>query len=262
MERSPPYVRWNDFMNEVVAELVDRYGKDVSGYYIDGGLPPQVDPPRLRKRFSSGSPRRGSFRTPDSIAIVSIMGRGKMRNLPSFDDLAIGLCDNEQLVCRTRRRVSIRPEFAYRYTILQAAVSGRKGGGVAWAFGPYPGGQWESGLRDFTKRLGSLVDRAGPSLFGTRPSNAYVTKEGQALKGLPYAATESRDGKKTYLHVFPPPKDHVLKLPSPADGRRFSTARLLTGVGQVALLQTATALQLTLGPADRWDDVDTIIVLE
>ena len=133
---------------------------------------------------------------------------------------------------------------------------------MAWACGPHPGGRWEPGVRDFMKRLGSLVDRAGPSLFDTRPSKAYVTKEEQPLQGSRYLATESRDGKTTYLHVFAPPKNRALKLPSPADGRRFSTARLLAGNGPVALAQTGADVALTLNGASRWDDVDTIIVLE
>ena len=258
---SPPYARWNDFINEVVAELVDRYGKDVSGYYIDGGLPPQVDPPRLRKTILQRQPEAWLIQN-SGLDRACVDYGSKENSQPPFPATTWQLAFMLTNWWAESARVSIRPEFAYRYTILQAAVSGRKGGGLAWAFGPHPGGQWESGVRDFTKRFGSLIDKAGPSLFGTRPSNAYVTKEGQALQGLPYVATESRDGKNTYLHVFSPPKDHVLKLPSPADGRRFSTARLLAGIGQVALLQTETALQLTLDPADRWDDVDTIIVLE
>jgi hypothetical protein len=259
----PPYVRWNDFINEVVAEVVDRYGKDVAGYYIDGGLPPQIDPPRLRKTILQRQPE--AWLIQNSGLNRTCVDYGSMEcSQPPFPSTTwqLAFLVTNNWYAQTGGRASIRPEFAYRYTILQAAVSGGKGGGVAWAFGPHPAAQWESGVRDFTKRLGALVDAAGPSLFGARPSKAYVTKEGQALQGLPYAATESSDGKRTYLHVFSPPKDHVLKLPPPADSRRFSTARLLAGVGQVALSQTETALQLTLGPANRWDDIDTIIVLE
>lgn len=71
-------------------------------------------------------------------------------------------------------------------------------------------------------------------LLITRPSRAYVTKgvqelpaEGQPLNGLSYCATQSPDGKKTFVHVFLPPKERSLQLPVPADGRRFSSAQLL-----------------------------------
>jgi len=77
-----------------------------------------------------------------------------------------------------------------------------------------------------------------------------------------FAATESPDGKKTFLHLFLPPKDRSFQLPVPADGRRFSSARLLDDGRKVSLLQTDTGVRLTLDPADHWDDVDTIIALE
>jgi len=52
----PPFRRWNDFVNELVAEMADRYGKNVSGYYSDGGLPQQVDAARLPKTILDRQP--------------------------------------------------------------------------------------------------------------------------------------------------------------------------------------------------------------
>jgi alpha-L-fucosidase len=259
----PPYARWNDFMSEAVAEVVDRYGKDVSGYYIDGGLPPQIDPPRLRKTILQRQPKAWLIQNSGLNRACVDYGSMECAQAPwPATSWQRAQLIAKNWVAETDGRASIRPEFAYRYTILQAAVSGRLGGGMALACGPYPGGRWEPGVRNFMKRLGSLVDRAGPSLFNTHPSKAYVTKEGQPLEGSRYVATESRDGKTTYLHVFAPPKDRSLKLPLPVDGRRFSTARLLAGNGPVTLVQTGADVALTLDGASRWDDVDTIIVLE
>jgi len=261
-----PFRRWNDFINEVVAEVVDRYGKNVSGYYIDGGLPGQVDAPRLRKTILDRQP--GAWLIQNSglnRACVDYGARERMESpYPSTTWFRCQTITDEWWA----RRATVQwcPELAYRYTILQAAVTGRMGGGVTWSFGPRPGGQWELGVRSFCERLGALVDQAGASLFGTRPSQAYVTKaapaEGQPLNGLSYCATESPDGKKTFVHVFLPPKDRIFQLPVPADGRRFSSAQLLNSGHKVSLLQTDTGVRLTLDPADRWDDVDTIIVLE
>jgi hypothetical protein len=264
-----PFRRWNDFINGVVAEVVDRYGKDVSGYYIDGGLPEQVDPPRLRKTILDRQP--GAWLIQNSglnRACVDYGARERME--PPYPSTTWLRCQTitEEWWAK-RATVSWCPELAYRYTILQASVTSRMGGGVTWSFGPHPGGRWELGVRSFCERLGVLVDRAGSSLFGTRPSRAYVTKaaqdwpaEGQPLNGLPYVATESPDGKKTFLHLFLPPKDRSFQLPVPADGRRFSSARLLDNGRKVSLLQTDAGVRLTLDPADHWDDVDTIIVLE
>jgi hypothetical protein len=79
---------------------------------------------------------------------------------------------------------------------------------------------------------------------------------------LSYCATESPDGKKTFVHVFLPPKERSFQLPVPADGRRFSSAQLLDNGRKVSLLQTDAGVRLTLDPADHWDEVDTTIVLE
>jgi hypothetical protein len=161
-----------------------------------------------------------------------------------------------------KNSVIICPELAYRYTVLQASVTNRQGGGVNWAFGPYPGGKWEIGVASFCERIGMLMDKSGPSILNTHPSKAYITLDKQKLVGLSYAATESVDGKKTYLHLFLPPKTNVIELPPPADGRKFTSAKLLSNNHPVKVNQTAKGVTLTVGKSDRWDDVDTIIVLQ
>lgn len=258
-----PYKRWNDFINEYYAELVDRYGKDVSGYYIDGGLPnSHVDGARLRKTILSRQP--GAWLLQNSGLDSACVDYG------SFEALEYPFRAANWAVYKPitglwwamQNSVTFCPELAFRYTVLQASVRDRQGGGVGWSFGPHPGGRWETGVQSFCERLGALIDKAGPSLFGTRPSRAYITLDKQPLIGLSYVATESSDGKKTYLHQFLPPRDQILELPAPADGRKFTSARLLSNNHKVALNQTETSLNLTLQEGDRWDDVDTIIELE
>lgn len=270
-----PHARWNDFINEVIAEVVDRYGKDVSGYYIDGGLPPQVDPARLRKTILQRQPKAWLIQNgglnPACVDYGSSEEQPQARGWPTTpwqQGVVVGGC-----YWANQGYAWLRPEFAYQYMLLQSTVS--MGGGTAWACGPYPQGQWEPGVRDFMRRLGALVDKAGPSFRDARPSKAYVTtpgqgmvgkdvvtKAGQGRVGLRFVATESPDGKRTYLHVFVPPRDRILRLSPPANGQQFSRAHLLAGNAPVGLSQTKTALQLTIGDPDRWDDVDTIIVLE
>ena len=79
---------------------------------------------------------------------------------------------------------------------------------------------------------------------------------------MKYVATESLDGKKTFLHLFLPPKANRLELAAPADKRRFSSARLFSNNHKIDLQQTDSAVYLTLRSTDRWDDLDTIIILE
>ena len=258
----PPFRRWNDFINEVLAEVVDRYGKDLSGYYFDGGLPGQVDAARLRKTILDRQPGAWLIQNSGLNRACVDYGATEDRMKPPYPSTTWLRCQTIADEWWAKRGiVNWCPELAYRYTILQAAVTGRMGGGVAWSFGPHPGGKWELGVRSFCERLGVLVARAGASLFGTRPSRAYMVKD-QPLIGLSYVATESPDGKKTFLHLFLPPKGRSFQLPVPADGRRFSTARLLDSGRKVSLLQTDTGVRLTLDAADQWDDVDTIVVLE
>jgi hypothetical protein len=64
------YTRWNNFMNEVFDEMCARYGKDVYGYWVDGGWQ-RVDKARLQQtvwkynpkaEFVLGMDRRGAGR--------------------------------------------------------------------------------------------------------------------------------------------------------------------------------------------------------
>ncbi|MDR1747248.1 MAG: hypothetical protein LBR49_08280, partial [Tannerella sp.] len=99
-------------------------------------------------------------------------------------------------------------------------------------------------------------------LFDTQPSKSWLTNNGQPLLGTQYVATESKDGKTTYLHVFIQPRDKTLKLPPPADGKQFRSARLFHSGKKVSLQQTADGVILTLDAKDKWDFLDTIIEME
>lgn len=258
----PPFRRWNDFINEVIAELVDRYGAGVSGYFVDGALPEQVDPARLRRTIIERQPRAWLIQNEGLNRDCVDYGAREERIQPPYPPTT-------WLRCQTIAGewwamggyAQWAPELAYRYTVLQAAVAGRMGGGVAWSFGPHPGGRWELGVRGFCERLGTLAERASTSLFDTRPSRAFVVTD-EPLFERRYVATESPDGAVTYLHVFLPPRERSLELPVPADGRRFSTARMFDSGREVSVLQTDSGVRLTLPPEDDWHDVDTILVLE
>jgi len=257
-----PYKRWNDFINEYYAELVDRYGKDVSGYYIDGGLPNKhVDAARLRKTIISRQP--GAWLVQNSGLDTACVDYGSFEALKHPYPAANWAVYKPitGLWWAMKNPVVFCPELAYRYTVLQASVKDRQGGGVGWSFGPHPGGRWEIGVKSFCERLGALIDKAGSSLFGTCPSKAYITLDKTPLIGLQYVATESPDGKKTYLHLFNPPKGRSFKLPTPADGRLFSSAKILNA-GKIKLIQDDTGVTLTVKSPDIWDDIDTIIEMK
>jgi hypothetical protein len=259
-----PRTRWNQFVNELMSETLERYGKDISGFFIDGGLPGYLDAARLRatiKHYDAGlwiiqnaglNPLCADFAAREDVMKYPFPATSWLR----AQIITSGWWSQKE------GNVVYNPEFAYRYTVLQAAVTDRLGGGVAWSFGPYPGGRWEPGVRSFCKELGVLLDKPGLSLFGTRPGTAYITRDKQGLLETSYVATESKDGKTTYLHVFRPPRGKSLKLPPPANGKVFHSAKLFDKDRKVELVQDANGITLTLNATDPWDFLDTIIVLD
>jgi len=263
-----PYARWNDFVNAVFDETARRYRGRVLGYWVDGGLPPQVAKTIDRVRQT--------VRLADPQAVVVQNEAFAPNRFRRWADFGCREWVREPFPCEAlaaanvitlswwanHTPLAVTPEVALRYTVLQAAVAGSEGGGVAWSAGPYPGGVWEAGVEDFFARLGRYVDTIAPALFGTRPSASFVTEPGIDLFWhAEAAATESIDGKTTYVHVLRPPARRELTLPAPRDGKSFRAARMLATGRCVALAQNDQGLKLTLAASDTWDSLDTVIVL-
>jgi hypothetical protein len=262
-------VLWNNMMNELLAEYLERYGAYIDGFFVDGGIPPYVDAPRIRKTIKDYDeniwiiqnaglrPELADFANNEDFpkdfpkTVFPLSGWIRWFPLPG-SDAPRAVADGT---------ITYNPESAYRYTVLSAAVSNRAGGGVNWGLGPFPGGRWEPGVRSFIENLGEYIGRAGISLFGTQPCTAWVTADGESSVGKRYAALESKDGKTTYLHIFIPSKGRCLTLPPPADGRRFVSARLFTTAEALDLAQDARGVTLSL-PGGKWDDLDTIVILD
>jgi hypothetical protein len=256
----PGFERWNAFINEVVAEVVDRYGADIAGYWIDGGLPAQVDPARLRRTILSRDPRAWLIQNSGLNPAGVDFGAHEYFREPyaatawQMNAVISGDWWAKQSFLR------ISPEMALKYTVLQAGVPGNAGG-VAWSAGPHPGGRWETGVPEFTVRLGDHIRRIETALFGTRPSAAFPTPAGTELRSARVVGTESLDGLTTYVHILWPPQGKALALPAPADGRTFTEAALLGG-GGIRLSQEAGEVRLHLGDGQTWDLVDTVVVLK
>jgi hypothetical protein len=64
-----------------------------------------------------------------------------------------------------------------------------------------------------------------------------------------------------YIHVLRPPEGRELVLPPPADGKWFTSAALLANGNRVGLAQDARGIRLTLGSADVWVPLGTVIRL-
>jgi hypothetical protein len=161
-----PYSKYNDFINEYYAELVDRYGKDVSGYFLDGGVPKKyLDLPRLRKTFLSRQPGTWLLQNGGRNPVCNDYGAHETLEppYPAANWAVYKPITGEWWALKNS--VTFCPELAYRYTVLQASVRDRQGGGVGWSFGPYPGGKWEVGVPSFCERLGKLMDKSGASIY-------------------------------------------------------------------------------------------------
>lgn len=263
---APPHARWNDFINEVFEEMVQRYRGRVLGYWVDGGTPPQFDPSadRLRETIRRADPQavvvQNEAFTPDRFRRWADLGCREWIREPLHCETLSTAAMITRSWWASHTVAMLTPEVALRSTVVQAAVAGIEGGGAAWAAGPYPGGHWEAGVEDFFARLGRYVDAVAPALFGTKPSESFVTSAGPtSFWQVDWAATRSADSATTWLHVLRPPVTRELSLPPTKDGRVFREARLLSNGHSVAVRQDATGVTLTLGAGDGWDRLDTVI---
>ncbi|MCU0797251.1 MAG: alpha-L-fucosidase [Akkermansiaceae bacterium] len=287
--------KWNDFINEAYAELVDRYGRDILGLYLDEGSGAAdsyrvVDYPRLRKTITAKHPHllmmqndygslyscdignkeifyHHGFDTPDGdqwtsykIPITIVAGSIFWSAFPEGGSEPA----HKSPKIGFNPWIQYTPEAMYRYTVLQVA-SNTDGGGTLWAAGPYAGGGWETGVLDRMKKTGDLIKRVERSIKNTYPSASYRTAPGTRISDLAWGvATRSIDDRIEYLHVLKPPADgtRTLTLPPPSDGRKFSQAVLLESSKSVSLKQDETGLTLTLPSGSSWDRLNTVIALQ
>ena len=286
--------KWNDFINDAYGELVDRYGNDILGIYLDEGSGEAdshrvVDYPRLRKTITAKHPGLlmmqndyGNLYTCDignkEIYYTGPFAKADGNQWPSYKipiSIVVGSIfwaafpEGAGKPAHTSKKVSFNkwipytPGAMFRYTVLQSATN-RDGGGVLWAAGTYPGGGWERGVLDRMKKTGALIKPVESSIKNTSPSTSYVTVPGTTIAQLKWGvATRSPDGKAEFLHILNPPAGGArsLKLPPPADGKIFTKAELLADGRPVELVQDAAGLALTLPQGASWDANDTVIKL-
>ncbi len=286
--------KWNNFINDIYGELADRYGNDLLGLYLDEGSGAAdsykvVDYPRLRKTITSRHPHLlmmqndygnlytadlgnqevfygNSFSTPDGdqwkshkIPISIVTGSifwaafAEGKDTPAQPSPKVGF----------NKWIQYTPESLYRYTVFQAG-SNTDGGGVVWAAGPYADGGWETGVLERLQKTGALIKPIEKSLKNTFASTSWPTPAGSTIASISWGvATRSTDDALEFIHVLKAPADgsKSLKLPPPADGKRFSAAALLPAGTPVALTQSTEGVTLTL-PADAaWSPLHTAIQL-
>ena len=285
--------KWNDFINEVYGELVERYGSDLIGLYLDEGSGAAdsyrvIDYARLRKTITDKHPHLMLMQNDYGNLYTLDVGNkeiyyGKEFSKPESDTWPnmrlpvsivmgsifwAGHASGSSVVAQPspkvgfNARVPYTAEGMFRYNVLQAGANW-DGGGVLWSAGPYPGGGWEDGVLERMQALWRLLKPVSDSVKQTYPSTSYLTRPGTKISELTWGvATKSPDEKVEYLHVLKPPaKGGALTLPAPADGKRFSKAWLLANGHAVTLQQDASGVRITLGAGDAWEQTDTVIAL-
>ena len=159
--------------------------------------------------------------------------------------------------------VQYTPESLYRYTVFQAG-SNTDGGGVLWAAGPYADGGWETGVLERLQKTGAFIKPIEKSLKNTFSSTSWPTPAGSTIASISWGvATRSTDDRLEFIHVLKAPADGStsLKLPPPADGKRFSSASLLPDGKAVSLTQAQDGVTLTLPAGASWNPLHTAIQL-
>jgi autotransporter-associated beta strand protein len=250
----------NNFINELFAEVMDRYGPRIDGLWIDenqinGDQDSVVDYKRLMQTIKS--------RNPD---IVTMQNGGQMYTV----DLGGPETVNDWNFARWQCMYNFAnpgngpgAEDMLRTTVLNAAGN-YDGGGIHWSIdGVVDGGLVET---DRIFQLGQYIAPIRASICGTKPSASFpppFTGEQIRYSNVnQYVATEALDDSKVYIHVLKPPVGTVLSLPNPVDGKIFSSARLLASGNPVGLLQDPyDGVRLRLQGSDTWDPLNTVIEL-
>ncbi len=258
----------NDWINDLYAELIDRYGDRLHGLWIDENFQDctqdkVVDYPRLVRTIKE--------RNPDLILT---------HNNGGYQSYGVDEGVQEvQWESREGRATSVyqifsqtakSPEDMLITTVIQAAAN-RMGGGVQWSIDAIGAGADKKGGLDPKSRpiLDGFVRLFSPiaeSVHGTIPSSSFlppyrgvVVRHADLTWGV---ATKSADDQKEFLHVLKAPQGSTLQLPPPADGKVFARARLLAGGQGLLMQQSNRGISLTMPPGVDWNPTDTVIVMD
>lgn len=282
-DRQAKFVKWNNFMNEVFDEMCARYGKDVYGYWVDGGWE-RIDKARLQQTVWKYNPQAEFVSGMDNAGWCNQFNRmippdpahGIPAATPSNADTWPCFRSNVNLLqggCwwSTGGTAKISPVDMLRYTVLQASCN-TDGGGTGWAADPYTDGTWEPNVREYFVMLGQLIKPIEESIKNTRPSNSWITRQGSRIATLPQGmvATMSADGSYDYIHVLRAPTGEDerskesylwgLALPPPVDFKKFTKAVNLRTGKEYAIKQSEKGVHINV-PGDAWDPIDTVIKL-
>jgi hypothetical protein len=274
------FKKWNNFVNDLYGELVERYGDRIVGVYLDEGSGAGdsfrvVDYSRLRATIKRNHPHLVMVQNYYGNLYSCDVGDKEYYHWGEFANrdgsvwpvykMCVGTCFASIWWASTpagTNAVWYTPEDMFRYTVLQAGAN-TDGGGVQWATGPYPGGGWETGVDETMRKLGACIKAVAPSVKGTYASRAYPTPAGSTLKSVAWgSATDAADGTATFLHVLKPPAARTLAIGKAANGTLFTKASLLTSGKKLEFRSGANGFEIVLPDDAEWDKLDTVIQLK
>lgn len=261
----------NHYINELYAELIDRYGSRIDGLWIDenttdGTQDSLVDYKRLMTTIKEHNPE-----------MVMMQNGGQLYTVEMGGPEIIGSWNfgwSECLYNYAMPGSGPGMDDMLRTLVVQAAAN-FEGGGVHWNIDGVANGGLAETTRVFA--LGRYLAPIRPSICETTPSNRFPPpyKNGRTIdyNTVDWVATSSADETKEFIHVLKAPAGSSLTLPGTADGTVFGNATLMaslqTGGGTqqflgtpMAMIQTPRGIQLTLPSGVSWSSLDTVIQLD
>ncbi|MGL1890334.1 MAG: discoidin domain-containing protein [Spirochaetaceae bacterium] len=280
IDRSTYSETYNDFLNELIAELTNRYKAQVKGFWFDKGLSYGCtdtarigetirailpDAVLIANTFANESADFGAVEVKVPSVTFSrdgyVIDNANEETWPAYERSISFVSDSAWFA--EPGTIRYTSEMMYKYTVLQAGVN-EEGGGVAWSMGPYPTTtvSWNEGILSGMTGLGSMIDEVGESIKSTVPSDSWPTAEGTTINDLDWGiATRSADGDFEYLHVLKSLSGTTLTINTPDDGRVYTSAVNLRTGNACSFSQTSSQVSITLNSSDSWDSVDSVIKL-
>lgn len=278
--------KWNNFINDIYGEVMDKYGDRICGIWSDegnlfDGMAKAVDFPRLLETIYSYNPDITTIQNNHGFYYGFDYSTWESWKMPELNDVT----GNSLRTYATRipnpvisadwwagtkktsaNTVKLSGRILYRYQAMQAGAN--IGCGIQWSAGCYAGdgAEYQSGVVEAMEIMNAYLNPVAWTIKGTVPSTSYITGENVTIKNVGWGtAVKNTNDTKEFLHILNPDSEcisgNTLTLPSPKDYKIFSKAYLAVNNHTVTVEQTEDALILTLSDGDTWDDTDTVIEL-
>lgn len=285
-EKDFDYEKWNNFINDIYGEIMEKYGDRICGIWSDegnlwDGMAKAVDFPRLLETIYSYNPNITTIQNNHGFYYGFDYSTWESWKMPELNDVTgnsmrtyANRIPNPVISsdwwAGTRKTsentVKLTGKILYRYQAMQAGAS--IGCGIQWSAGCYAGAgaEYQSGVTESMEIMNAYLNPVAWTIKDTLASTSYVTGDNRTIKNIGWGtAVKSTDDTREYLHILNPDDKSIsgntITLPAPKDYKIFSKAYMAVNNHPVTVEQTEDALILTLSDTDTWNDVDTVIEL-